>query len=231
MSGETELYFAYGAAETEWLKKRDKKLGAVIDLIGPIKRIINPDPFPSLMNAIIGQQISGKAQETIWNRFTTAFSPLTPERIAAQTPENLRPCGVSLRKASYMRDIAAELAYGELRGVRLENLEDDELREKLVKLRGIGSWTVEMLLIFTFQRQNILSFGDFGIRRGLRMLYGHKEITRELFSRYYRRYSPYASVASLYLWEVAGGAATPLALSDPAIKKLRDTVNISSSSK
>ena len=95
-------------------------------------------------------------------------------------------------------------------------MSDDEVICTLSSLKGVGDWTAEMLLIFTLRRPDVLSFGDLGIQRGLRMLYRHREIDRKKFNRYKKRYSPYASTASLYLWAVAGGAIE--GLTDPAAK-------------
>ncbi len=94
---------------------------------------------------------------------------------------------------------------------------DAEAISELAVLKGIGVWTAEMILLFCMQRQNIFSYGDLAILRGLRMGYRHKRVDRKLFEKYRRRYSPYGSVASLYLWAVAGGAIPEL--SDPAAKK------------
>lgn len=77
---------------------------------------------------------------------------------------------------------------------------------ELSSLKGVGLWTAEMIMLFSMQRKNILSYGDLAIVRGMRMLYRHREITPEIFNKYKRRYSPYGSIAGLYLWEVAGGA-------------------------
>ena len=101
--------------------------------------------------------------------------------------------------------------------VGTEMMSDDEVIRALSSLKGVGAWTAEMLLIFTLRRPDILSFGDLGIQRGLRMLYRHKKIDRKRFERYKKRYSPYASTASLYLWAIAGGAIE--GLSDPAARK------------
>ena len=83
---------------------------------------------------------------------------------------------------------------------------DNEVCAELSKLNGVGLWTAEMIMIFSMQRPNILSYGDLAILRGMRMLYHHREITKPKFKKYWKRYSPYASCASLYLWAVAGGA-------------------------
>ena len=85
-------------------------------------------------------------------------------------------------------------------------MSDEEVCAKLSELNGIGVWTAEMLMIFSMQRPNVLSYGDLAIHRGLRMVYQHRKIDKEKFNKYWKRYTPYASVASLYLWAVAGGA-------------------------
>ena len=101
-------------------------------------------------------------------------------------------------------------------------MSDEEAIAALTALSGIGVWTAEMILLFCLQRPDILSFGDFAIRRGLRMVYRHREITKEQFERYRHRFSPYGSVASLYLWAVSGGALP--GVTDPAERKRRKKV-------
>ena len=124
------------------------------------------------------------------------------------------PFGLSARKADYIFDLARRAASGEFDAEALRVMSDEEAAEYLCRLRGVGLWTAEMLLTFTLQRRDVLSFGDFGIRRGLRMLYRHREIDRERFERYRRRYSPCGTLAAMYLWEIAGGALPGAA--DPA---------------
>lgn len=212
-------YFQYGEKEINYLKSRDIKLGEAIDAIGMIRRPVNPDLFSALVNTIVGQQISSKAQKTIWNRMKEGIKPITPQAIDAMNAEELQQYGISFRKAGYIKHAASKVVSGELDIDLLKNLPDREVSETLVKLPGIGAWTAEMLMIFSMQRPNIISFGDLAIQRGLRMLYGHEKITRELFARYQKRYSPYASVASLYLWAISGGAVE--GLTDKAVKSNR----------
>ena len=114
---------------------------------------------------------------------------------------------MSMRKANYIKQAAAAaIVDGELDIDELYTLTDEEVVKKLTALNGVGIWTAEMILIFSMQRSNIMSWGDLAIHRGLRMLHRHRKIDKKLFQKYKRRYSPYASVASLYLWEIAGGA-------------------------
>lgn len=203
-------YFEYGNKEIEWLKLRDPVLGAAIDEIGHIRRAVIPDLFTALVNSVVGQQISTKAQATIWNRMRERFMPLTPEAIDAVSAEELQTVGISMRKAFYIKEIAASVLDGSLDLVRLHILTDDEVCTRLCQIKGVGVWTAEMLMIFSMQRPNIMSRDDLAILRGLRMLYHHREITPKLFAGYKRRYSPYATVASLYLWAIAGGACPGL---------------------
>jgi 3-methyladenine DNA glycosylase/8-oxoguanine DNA glycosylase len=109
--------------------------------------------------------------------------------------------------------LAEKVVSGEFDLEGLNELSSEEICRALSSLEGIGVWTAEMLMIFSMQRPDVFSFGDLAIHRGLRMVYRHRKITRELFEKYRRRYAPYCSVASLYLWHIAGGAC---GLTDPA---------------
>jgi len=198
-----EHYFTYGAQEMETLAKKDKKLAEAIVRIGMIRRPVLPDLFTALVNSIVAQQISSKALETVWGRLSNLF--VTADDLAALSPAQIQACGMSMRKATYISDAAQQVSSGALNLHTLKEAPDSQVIETLCTLRGVGKWTAEMLMIFSMQRKDILSWDDLAILRGLRMLYGHRIITKERFARYKKRYSPYASVASLYLWEIAGG--------------------------
>ena len=200
------VVFSYGDTETAHLKKRDKALGAAIDAIGPLQRETHTDLFSALVNAIVGQQISSKAQKTIWERMKAGLVAVTPQSVLACTEAELQSYGISFKKASYIRGAAARVADGRLDIDALHAMSDAQVCQELVKVDGIGIWTAEMLMLFSMRRPDILSYGDLAILRGIRMLYRHREVTRPLFEKYRRRYSPYGSVASLYLWAIAGGA-------------------------
>jgi len=197
--------FIYGKKETDYLKERDPALGAVIDKVGVLERGVEPDLFCAIVNSIVGQQISTKAQTTIWNRMKEGMGDITPEAIDSCSAEDIQKYGISFRKAGYCKNVAGKIVKGELDLDMLSGKSDEEIIAELVKLNGIGVWTAEMIMIFSMQRPDVMSFGDLAIHRGLRMLYHHREIARKLFDKYKRRYSPYASVASLYLWAIAGG--------------------------
>ena len=198
--------FNYGDAATTHLKKRDKALGAAIDAIGPIQRETHADLFSALVKSIVGQQISSKAQRTIWERMQGGLVAITPQTVLACTEAELQSYGISFKKASYILGAAQSVVDGRLNIDALHSKSDTEVCRELVQIDGIGIWTAEMLMLFSMQRPDILSYGDLAILRGMRMLYRHKEIPRQIFERYRRRYSPYGSVASLYLWAIAGGA-------------------------
>ena len=200
---EKTKFFKYGKKELEWLKSRDRELGAAIDRIGKIKRAVNPDLFIALINSIVGQQISSRAQATVWARIEERLKPLTPKTIGSVSAEVLQSCGISMRKAQYIKGIAEAVLDGSLNLAELHKLSDEEVCKKLVQIKGIGIWTAEMLMIFSMQRKDILSFGDLAIQRGLRILYKCDEINRDMFNECRQRYSPYASVASLYLWAIS----------------------------
>lgn len=204
LSGQEPEWFEPSTEQLAFLTQKDATLGSYIAKIGKLRRQIYPRLFPALIHCIIGQQISSKAQHSIWQNFCATFGDLTAAQIANLQLGQIKACGISLRKANYIQGIAAKFANGELREESLRQMTDADLAATLTKLPGVGQWTVEMLLIFTFKRPNILSFGDLGIRRGLCLLHGHEKLTRELFDYYHQLYSPHATIAGFYLWDLAG---------------------------
>lgn len=200
------MYFAYGETELSYLRQKDKRLCAVIDRIGHIDRSTDTDLFSSVVHHIIGQQISTKAQATIWQRMQDTLGEVSAETVLAAGVPQLQGFGITFRKAEYITDVAEKVHSGAFRPDAVERMSDEDAIRELSSLKGIGVWTAEMILLFCLQRPDILSFNDLGIQRGLRMVYHHRRIDRKQFEKYRRRFSPYGSVASLYLWAVAGGA-------------------------
>ena len=192
------MYFSYGEKEIEYLKSRDKVLGEIIGKVGHVYREVDTDLFSSVVHHIVGQQISTKAQATIWNRMKEKLGEVNVETVSEATAEELQSIGISFRKAEYIKDFARKVKSGEFDIDRIEGLSDDEVIGELVKLKGVGVWTAEMLLLFCLERPDVLSYDDLAIQRGLRMVYHHRKIDRKLFEKYRRRFSPYGSVASLY---------------------------------
>lgn len=213
------MAFKYGKKEIEHLKASDGRLAAVIDKIGKIERETSSDLFASIVRNIAGQQVSGYAARAIWRRIVEALGKVTPEAVDAADPAILRSCGLSGRKVEYVKDFAAKVVGGGFDLAAVGRMTDDEAVAALSGLKGIGVWTAEMLLLFSLGRPDILSFGDLGIQRGMRMVFRHRKITKKLFAKYRRRLSPCGSLASLYFWEVAGGAVPEL--TDPAAPKTK----------
>ncbi|NLM61007.1 MAG: DNA-3-methyladenine glycosylase 2 family protein [Clostridiales bacterium] len=195
--------FRFGLNEINYLKSRDRILGEAIDRIGIIEREINPDIFASLVSSIISQQISGKASETVWNKLCEKVGEVTPENIAKISEPDLQSCGMSYRKAGYIMGITEAVIRRKIHLDKLASLPDDEVISELIKLKGIGVWTAEMILIFSLGRPDVVSYKDFGIRKGMMKLYGLDKLTSDTFEQYRKLYSPYGTVASLYLWEIA----------------------------
>ena len=171
---------------------------------------MDPDLFSAVIHHIIGQQISMKAQATIWQRMQDALGAVSAETILAAGVPELQSLGMTFRKAEYITDFAEKVHTGAFDLDAVAHMGDADAIRALSSLKGIGVWTAEMILLFCLQRPDIFSYDDLAIQRGLRMVYHHRAIDRRLFEKYRRRYSPYGSVASLYLWAVSGGAIPEL---------------------
>lgn len=213
------MYFIYGEAELAYLRRKDKRLAAVIDRIGPVERTADPDLFSAVVHHIIGQQISMKAQATIWQRMQDTLGSVSAETILAAGVPALQALGMTFRKAEYLTDLAGRIVDGSFDLEAVRSMDDAEAIRALSSLRGIGVWTAEMILLFCMQRPDIFSYDDLAIQRGLRMVYHHRKIDRKLFEKYRRRFHPYCSVTSLYLWAVAGGAIPEMRDYRPRAKK------------
>lgn len=197
-------YFEYDDEAIDYLKARDAKLSAAIDAVGHVYREMDEgDLFSGVVHHIVAQQISSAAQATVWARMQENLGAMTPAAVNAASVDELQACGITFKKAGYIKGFAAKVASGEFDIDAVEHMDDAEAVKTLSSLDGIGVWTAEMLLLFNLGRPDILSFGDLAIQRGMRMVYHHRKITRTLFEKYRRRYSPFGSVASLYLWAIS----------------------------
>lgn len=199
------MIFEYGEKEIEYLKRKDKRLCEVIEKIGWIEREVDEDLFSSIVHKIIGQQISMKAQATIWQKLKDKCQTIDAKTICACSIEDLRSLGISNRKSEYILDFAQQVNLQQFDLEELWDMPDEQVIARLTHLKGVGVWTAEMILIFCMQRKNVLSFQDYGIQKGLRMIYHHRQIDRQQFERYQKRYSPYCTIASFYIWAVANG--------------------------
>ena len=189
------------------LAAKDPRMAAAIREIGGVIRMPMGGVFVTLVQSILGQQVSIKAADTVWQRMASALGQVTPDTVSSCTPEVLRTFGMSQRKAEYILGAAQAAVRGDIDYDALPGMDDEACIAALTRLRGVGRWTAEMLLIFSLQRPNVMSFGDFGLRSGLCMLYHHQDMPEKRFRRYQRRFSPYGTAASLVLWAVAGGKA------------------------
>ena len=197
-------YFEYGDDAVEHLKARDAKLAAAIDAVGHVQREMEEgDLFNGVVHHIVGQQISSAALATVWGRMKANLGEVTPAAVNAASVDELQSCGITFKKAEYIKGFAAKVESGAFDIDAVAHMDDAEAIAALSSLDGIGTWTAEMLLLFNLGRPDILSFGDLGIHRGMRMVYHHRKVTRPMFEKYRRRYSPYGSVASLYLWAIS----------------------------
>lgn len=208
------LYVDYGETEIAYLCARDKKLGEAIRRIGPIRREMDGDLFASVVRHILGQQVSSAALATLWSRLISRAGQPTPAALLTLGEGGIQALGTSHRKAGYLFAFASRVHSGAFDMAALAAADDAQATRMLAAERGMGVWTAEMVLLFGLGRPNIVSYGDLGIRRGMRMLYRQHELTPEAFARHARRYAPCGSVASLYLWAISAGALPEL--TDPA---------------
>jgi len=193
-------------AAVDHLRSRDRKLARLIDKTGAfeIRRRSFETPFNALFSAIVSQQLSGKAAHSIYRR-TRALFPrgrVTAPAVLDTAPEALRGAGLSRAKVAAVHDLAAKYAGGTLPNARrLKSLSDEEIIAALTGVRGVGRWTVEMLLIFHLGRPDVLPVGDLGVRKGFQITYGRRELpTGDQLTRHAERWRPYRSVASWYMW-------------------------------
>lgn len=198
------MYFKYGKKEKDYLKSKDKILGAYIDKIGTIKRETDPDIFYSLVHCITGQQISTKAHVSIWKRMNEGLIKITPDMIIKAGVDKIKAFGISYKKAGYIFELAMKVKNKELDLDKLYDKPTDIIIKELTAQRGIGIWSAEMVLLFCLQRGDVLSYKDLGIQRGIKILYGVDIVKKEFFEELKEKWTPYLSVASLYLWEAAG---------------------------
>jgi DNA-3-methyladenine glycosylase II len=185
------------------LKKSDPVMRAIIERIGPCKMQFGEPVFHSLAEAIVYQQLNGKAAVTIFKRFAAlAGDPLTPKGILKLTPEQMRSVGLSKQKTSYLFDMAERAHRGELDFSCLSEMSDDQVIEHLTQVKGVGVWTAHMFLMFTLRRPNVLPIGDYGVRTAIMKHYKKRKLPKpELMERIAKPWVPYRSVACWYLWQ------------------------------
>jgi DNA-3-methyladenine glycosylase II len=184
------------------LKKCDPTLRAIIERVGPCRMEFGLPEFSSLAEAIVYQQLNGKAAVTIFNRFAAlAGEPLTPEGILKLSDAQLRSVGLSKQKSAYLKDLAAKTAAGLLDFPRLHELTDDEVIEHLTQVKGVGVWTAHMFLMFSLRRPNVLPTGDYGVQVAMKKHYKKRKLPKPKdMEKIAKAWAPYRSVACWYMW-------------------------------
>lgn len=157
--------------------------------------------FETLLRAIVGQQISVKAAQSVWNRFAVQIGKISPENVAKQRQNDLRSCGLSQQKTSYIIDLAQHFTQGSINPRGFKGLGDQELLDLLCSVRGIGRWTAEMFLIFHLHRPNIWPIQDIGLIRAIERHYlGGKKASKSEIESAGDLFKPWRTVATWYLW-------------------------------
>ena len=195
---------------TEHLRAADPVLAALIDRLGtvpPRRRPSRPSPgehYAGLVRTIVGQQLSTRAAQAIWQRVVTHFGgrPPSPEEVLAADPEELRAAGgLSRSKTTYLRSLAEHVIDGSLELDRLNDLDDDAVIAELVAVKGIGEWSAHMFLMFQLERPDVLAPGDLGIRKGVQISYGFEGLpTPAEVIALAEPWRPHRTAACLYLW-------------------------------
>ena len=159
------------------------------------------DPFFTLARAIVGQQISVKAAQSVWDRLVTCVGVVTPDMVLAKDRKTLRACGLSDRKTEYIADLAQHFASGAIHVHRWPEMSDEDIIGELVEVRGIGRWTAEMFLIFNLLRPDVFPLDDLGLQKGIRLSYFKgRKVSLRTMTRLGEGWRPWRSVATWYLW-------------------------------
>jgi DNA-3-methyladenine glycosylase II len=184
------------------LKASDPVLAAIIERVGVIEPAYREPTFESLSRAIVYQQLNGKVARVIFGRLETAAGgSITPSSILALSEEQMRSCGLSRQKLSYIRDLAAKTLRGEIDFDQLPRMSDEEVIEHLTRVKGIGIWSAQMFLMFALRRENVMPVGDLGIRMAIKKAYRKRKLPQPKdMLKLARNWSPYCTLACYYLW-------------------------------
>lgn len=183
------------------LAKRDPVLGAIMRAHSGVYLVRRGEPFMTLARAIVGQQISVRAAQSVWDRIVAAAPEVTPHQVLALDQRRLRACGLSARKAEYIADLARHFSDGTIHVQRWPEMEDEAVIAELIQVRGIGRWTAEMFLIFNLLRPDVLPIDDLGLQKAIRRAYFKgRSISAARMRRLAATWVPWRSVATWYLW-------------------------------
>jgi DNA-3-methyladenine glycosylase II len=188
------------------LKENDPRLAKVIDIVGPCTLTPKTEPFESIIDAIISQQLSMYAAQAIFNHFVDYFKPKNfpePNDILKASNDELRAIGISYAKIQSIKDLSEKVLNGKIHLDKFQELSDEEIIKELITVKGIGRWTAHMFLIFSLGRMNVLPTEDLGIRKGIKKLYKLRNLPddkkiKEIALKY--NWHPYCSIASWYIW-------------------------------
>jgi DNA-3-methyladenine glycosylase II len=191
------------------LRKSDAVLSTIIERVGAYGIQFREPDFESLVRSIVYQQLSGRVASVIFGRLSAAVKgEITPGRILALRPGRMRKLGLSTQKTAYIRDLARHTRDGGLIFEELPSLPDEDVIERLTRVKGIGVWTAQMFLMFALRRQDVLPTGDLGVRTAIRKAYNLPALpTPDEMEEIARNWRPWCSVASWYLWRSLEGVA------------------------
>jgi len=191
----------YWPEATRHLAKQDKVLRKLIRKYPEPDIKLRGDAFQALARAIVGQQISVKAAQSIWARFEACVGKVKPANVVAREGAELRACGFSGQKVSYVKDLAMRFHSGEVRPRRWKAMPDEAIIEELVAVKGIGRWTAEMFLMFHLVRPDVLPVGDLGLQRAMERNYnGGRALTKDRMRAIGAPWAPFSSVGTWYMW-------------------------------
>ncbi len=193
-------FFPYTEKEMAALCQKDERMAEAVRRIGKLSFTMQPDVFTNICECIVGQQISMKSADTVWQRMLDRFGRIAPETIVMATEEEIQSCGMYMPKAVNIKHAAEAVLAGEVKLSKLNSMSDEAAAEELKKLPGVGDWTVEMILVFSLGRMDVMPYCDSIMRRGLCSLYGLEQLSKRQFKEYQKRFSPYGTLACFYLW-------------------------------
>ena len=183
------------------LMKKDRVMKRLIPKFGSARLETRGDAFVTLARSIVGQQISVKAAQTVWDRFAKLSRRLTPRQVLKLKVDDMREAGLSARKVEYLVDLALHFDNGDLHVTNWQAMEDEAIIAELIGIRGIGRWTAEMFLIFHLMRPNVLPLDDVGLINGISQSYFSGEaVSRSDAREVAAAWAPYCSVATWYIW-------------------------------
>ncbi len=190
----------------EHLKKTDPRFGILIDRFGKPDYKLNENYFEALVKSIVYQQLSGKAAFTIYTRFLDLFKSKdfpSPKQVLRNSDQQYRSIGLSRQKTCYVKEIANAFDDNEIIPEDIPKMEDDEIRNLLIKIKGIGPWTIDMFLMFTLNRPDILPLSDLGIQKGMTLFFQLDEIPEiQFMDRQAEKWRPFRTTAAWYMWKL-----------------------------